>query len=456
MNNARILVVEDDADYGSSLADILDCKGYKTTFVTAAADALEKLKYQNYDLVISDVVMPGMSGLDFLRTVAKEYPLLPVVMLTAYGSIKEAVEATKAGAYGYFLKTVNQDEIFLTIEKALDVARLKEENLRLRQEIRELKGYMLPSRNDSMKRLIAEAAALAQSDVNVLLIGESGTGKEVVARFIHEKSRREGKPFVAINCQAYVETLMESELFGYKPHSFTGASAKGKQGKLEAVNGGTLFLDEIGELSTATQVKLLRVIENREIEPIGSVKPVPVDFRLISATNKDLKDAMAKGAFREDLYYRVSTVVLRLPALRERPEDILSFARHFLRIFTAEQKKPVLQFTAAAERALTDYPWPGNIRELKNVVEGAVALCHTTKIEVSDLRLGSYIPSNSYDFECSYADARSKFEKKYFTYHYEKAQGNISKISRCIKMDRKQVYKKLLASGIIQPRRNVE
>jgi two-component system response regulator HydG len=452
MSSARILLVEDDADYGNSLAVILNCKGYKATFVTSAAAALAKLKDGVFDLVISDVVMPGMSGLEFLQSVAREYPALPVIMLTAYGSIKEAVEATKAGAFGYFLKSVNQDEIFLTIENALDHARLKEENLRLRQEIRDLKGHLLPSRNENMKKLMAEAAALAQSDVSVLLTGESGTGKEVVARFIHENSPRAKKPFVPINCQAYVETLVESELFGYKPHSFTGASAKGKQGKLEAVNGGTLFLDEIGELNMATQVKLLRVIENREIEPIGSIKPLPVNFRLISATNKDLKEAMTKDMFREDLYYRISTVTLRLPALRERPEDILPFAGYFLRLFTAEQKKPVQRFTAAAERLLAEYPWPGNIRELRNVVEGAVALCRTPRIDDADLRLGVFARSGGFDPECTYKDALNRFEKGFFAYHYENCGGNISKIARSIKMDRKQLYKRLAFCGIIPPK----
>ena len=449
MSAARILLVEDDADYGSSLAVIINGRGYKTTFVASAAAALGKLRDNAYDLVISDVVMPGMSGLDFLQVVARDYPGLPVIILTAYGSIKEAVEATKAGAYGYFLKSVNQDEIFITIEKALEHARLKEENLRLREEINDLKGHMLPSHNDNMKKLMSEAAALAQSDVSVLLTGESGTGKEVIARFIHDNSPRGKKPFVPINCQAYVETLIESELFGYTPHSFTGASAKGKQGKLGSVNGGTLFLDEIGELSVATQVKLLRVIENREIEPIGSVKPLPVNFRLISATNKDLKDAITREIFREDLYYRISAVTLKLPALRERPEDILPFAHYFLRLFTAEQKKPVQRLTAAAERQLVSYPWPGNIRELRNVIEGAVALCRTAKIDDADLRLGTYANSNGFDFERSYKDALGKFEKSFFEYHYEKSGRNISKVSRQIKMDRKQIYRKLAAYDVI-------
>lgn len=452
MNTTRILLVEDDYDYGHSLAVILDCKGYKTTFATAAALALEKLRSGDYDLVISDVVMPGMSGLEFLSVVAREYPDLPVIMLTAFGSIKEAVEATKAGAYGYFLKSVNQDEIFITIEKALEHVRLKEENLRLRQEILDLKGHMLPSRNEAMKKLMAEVASLAKSDVSVLLTGESGTGKEIIARFIHDNSPRGRKPFVPINCQAYVETLVESELFGYRPHSFTGASARGKQGKLEAVNGGTLFLDEIGELSAATQVKLLRVIETREIEPIGSIKPQPVNFRLISATNKDLKATMAKELFREDLYYRISTVVMKLPALKERPEDILPFAHYFLRLFASEQKKPVERFTAAAERLLADYPWPGNIRELRNVVEGAVALCRSTRIDDADLRLGPFAANDDHTFKCSYYEARDRFERKYFAYHYEMAGGNISKISRTTKIDRKQVSRKLVSCGIVPPK----
>lgn len=449
METERILLVEDDPDFGNSFALILKRKGYQVGLVTSAIRALNIMKDDPHTLIISDVVMPDMSGLEFLKAFTAQHKKTPVIMLTGYGSVKEAVEAMKAGAYSYFLKPVNQDEICLTIEKALEHARLKEENDRLREEIYQIKGCIFPSVNEAMNRIMAEAATLSQSDVSVLITGESGTGKEVLARFIHENSKRREKPFVPINCQAYVETLFESELFGYKPNAFTGAGPKGKAGKLETVNGGTLFLDEIGELSQATQVKLLRVIETREIEPVGGVKPVSVNFRLISATHKDLKKEIARQLFREDFYYRINTVTLRLPALRERPEDIIPFARSYLQAFAAEQKKASLRFTTAAERAMTGYTWPGNVRELKNCIEGAVALARGTRIDDSDLRLGNDERNRDFAYGAGYRVARKRFEQNYFRHYYEQVNGNVSALARLISMDRKQVYKKLGEYAII-------
>lgn len=449
MKQARILLVEDDFDFGNSFALILKRKGYDVTLTSSAKDALRLLRLDTYDLVISDVVMPNMSGLEFLRDFTESGILTPVIMLTGYGSVKEAVEAMKNGAYSYFLKPVNQDEVCLTIEKALEHARLRQENEFLKEEIYLLKGKMFPSHNDAVKQLIAQTYTLAQSDVNVLFTGESGTGKEVFARFIHESSRRRDKPFVPINCQAYPESLIESELFGYKPNSFTGASAKGKMGKLELVNCGTLFLDEIGDLALAAQVKLLRVLDSREIEPIGSVKPVSVNFRLITATNKILSEEIARKLFREDLYYRINTVTLKLPALRDRPEDIIPFARNFLQVFMSEQKKTALKFTQAAERALLNYPWPGNIRELRNCIEGAVALANKACIDVPELRLGNQAVTFKTNYCQTYRDARKTFERSFFLHYYKQCSGNISALSRLIGIDRKYLYKKLAFYNII-------
>lgn len=449
MKTERILLVEDDADFGNSFALILKRKGYNVTLVTSAVRALNLLKDEMYDLIISDVVMPDMSGLEFLNAFTAQHKTVPVIMLTGYGSVKEAVEAVKTGAYSYFLKPVNQDEICLTIEKALEHARLKEENDRLREEIYQIKGCMFSSASESMNRIITQAVTLSQSDVSVLVTGESGTGKEVLARFIHENSRRREKPFVPINCQAYVDTLLESELFGYKPNSFTGAGPKGKSGKLETVNGGTLFLDEIGELNPATQVKLLRVIETREIEPVGSIRAVSVNFRLISATNKDLRKEIANQLFREDFYYRINTVTLRLPALRERPEDIIPFARSYLQAFAAEQKKASMRFTTAAERALANHSWPGNVRELKNCIEGAVALARGPRIDDTALRLGNNDRGGDFTYGSVYREARKRFEHNFFHHYYMQVNGNVSALARLIRMDRKQIYQKLTLYGII-------
>jgi len=340
MASGKILLVEDDEDFGRSLALILKHKGYVPQWTGSGEQALSVLAEKSFDVVITDMLMPGMSGLEFLRQFRETYGTdTPIVMITGYGSVTEAVEAMKSGAFGYFLKPVNQEEICLTIEKALEMGRLKNENLMLRQEIKESKGDLFVGESPRIQRLFDEAAALAKSDVNVLITGESGSGKEVLARFIHEHSSRAARPFLAINCQAYALSLIESELFGYRGGSFTGAKAKGKIGKIESAAGGTLFLDEIGDLDPSIQVKLLRVLETRTIEPVGGTASIPVDFRLISATNQDLGGRIAEKQFREDLYYRINTVKLFVPPLRERKEDIPALAAHFIRRFGTEQKK---------------------------------------------------------------------------------------------------------------------
>ena len=386
--NGRILLVEDDEDFGRSLALILKHKGFLPQWVASGEQALEVLTGKQFDVLITDMLMPGMNGLEFLRKYREIHGGdTPVVMITGYGSVNEAVEAMKAGAFGYFLKPVNQDEICLTLEKAMEMGRLKNENILLREELKDCKGDLFIGASPRIRHLFEEATALAQSDVNVLITGESGSGKEVLARFIHDRSGRSNRPFLAINCQAYALSLIESELFGYRGGSFTGARAKGKTGKIESAAGGTLFLDEIGDLDLTIQVKLLRVLETRMIEPIGGSAAVPVDFRLICATNQDLAERIKTKLFRDDLYYRINTVRLDVPPLRERVEDIPALAAHFLERFSADQKKGQLRLNRAAEKRLLSHDWPGNIRELKNAMEAAVALTKTNIIDVTALRI---------------------------------------------------------------------
>ena len=450
MASGKILLVEDDEDFGRSLALILKHKGYVPQWTGSGEQALSVLAEKHFDVVITDMLMPGMSGLEFLRQFRETYGTdTPIVMITGYGSVTEAVEAMKSGAFGYFLKPVNQEEICLTIEKALEMGRLKNENLMLRQEIKESKGDLFVGESPRIQRLFDEAAALAKSDVNVLITGESGSGKEVLARFIHEHSSRAARPFLAINCQAYALSLIESELFGYRGGSFTGAKAKGKIGKIESAAGGTLFLDEIGDLDPSIQVKLLRVLETRTIEPVGGTTPIPVDFRLISATNQDLGDRIAEKQFREDLYYRINTVKLYVPPLRERKEDIPALAAHFIQRFGAEQKKGTLKLTKAAERRLLGHDWPGNIRELKNAVEAAVALAKGPQIDVDSLRVEGEAAEPVF-FGMTFSAARENFERNYFQSQYDACTGNISEISRRTGVDRKQLYKKLYEYAIVQ------
>ena len=449
MGSGRILLVEDDEDFGRSLAMILKRKGFLPQWVGSGEQALAVAAERAFDVVVTDMLMPGMSGLEFMRRFRDEIGAeTPVVMITGYGSVAEAVAAMKGGAFGYFLKPVNQDEICLTIEKAIEMSRLKNENFLLREEIKASKGDVFFGVSPGTRHLFEESAALAGSDVNILITGESGCGKEVVARFIHERSKRSRRPFVAINCQAYALSLIESELFGYRGGSFTGAKAGGKTGKIEMAAGGTLFLDEIGDLDPTVQVKLLRVLETRSVEPVGGSIAVPVDFRLISATNQDLTEKLSARQFREDLYYRINTVRLQVPPLRERAEDIPGLAAHFAQRFAILQKKGPLRITSAAERNLMAHGWPGNVRELKNVMEAAVALAKGLKIDVDVLRLEE---SNDSGFlpKVSYVEARREFEQRYFRGQYEACSGNISEISRRSGVDRKQLYKKLYEYGIV-------
>ena len=448
--NGRILLVEDDEDFGRSLALILKHKGFLPQWVASEEQALEVLAGKQFDVVITDMLMPGMNGLEFLRKFREIHGGdTPVVMITGYGSVNEAVEAMKAGAFGYFLKPVNQDEICLTLEKAMEMGRLKNENLLLREELKDCKGDLFIGASPRIRHLFEEATALAQSDVNVLITGESGSGKEVLARFIHDRSGRSNRPFLAINCQAYALSLIESELFGYRGGSFTGARAKGKTGKIESAAGGTLFLDEIGDLDLTIQVKLLRVLETRMIEPIGGSAAVPVDFRLICATNQDLAERIKTKLFRDDLYYRINTVRLDVPPLRERIEDIPALAAHFLERFSADQKKGQLRLNRAAEKRLLNHDWPGNIRELKNAMEAAVALTKSDIIDVAALRIDGAPNSFSMGGQ-NFAQAKADFERSFFQSHYEACGGHITEMARRTGVDRKQLYKKLYEYRLLE------
>ena len=448
--NGRILLVEDDEDFGRSLALILKHKGFLPQWVASGEQALEVLTGKQFDVVITDMLMPGMNGLEFLRKYREIHGGdTPVVMITGYGSVNEAVEAMKAGAFGYFLKPVNQDEICLTLEKAMEMGRLKNENILLREELKDCKGDLFIGASPRIRHLFEEATALAQSDVNVLITGESGSGKEVLARFIHDRSGRSNRPFLAINCQAYALSLIESELFGYRGGSFTGARAKGKTGKIESAAGGTLFLDEIGDLDLTIQVKLLRVLETRMIEPIGGSAAVPVDFRLICATNQDLAERIKTKLFRDDLYYRINTVRLDVPPLRERVEDIPALAAHFLERFSADQKKGQLRLNRAAEKRLLNHDWPGNIRELKNAMEAAVALTKSDIIDVAALRIDGAPNSFSMGGQ-NFAQAKADFERSFFQSHYEACGGHITEMARRTGVDRKQLYKKLYEYRLLE------
>jgi two-component system response regulator HydG len=370
----RILVVDDDTTHRTMLLTLLRAWGYRADEAADGEIAVEKCRDQPVDLVLMDVRMPKKTGLDALKDIHALNPALPVLIMTAFSNVQAAVEAIKNGAYDYLTKPLDFEKLKIELRNAFEHAGLLEANASLSSALAatEVRTSII-GQSDPMRRLLDMVRAIAPSDATVLLAGESGTGKELVAKAIHANSRRARGPYVAVNCAAITESLLESELFGHEKGSFTGADRRHEGYFLQADNG-SIFLDEIGELPLSMQVKLLRVIQEREVQRVGGGKPVPVDVRIIAATNRDLQREITAGAFREDLYYRLNVVSLALPALRERPDDIPLLAQHFLERFARKNNKTVKGFTPGAMDRLIRHAWPGNVRELENVIERAVVL----------------------------------------------------------------------------------
>jgi DNA-binding NtrC family response regulator len=382
-----ILIVEDEARMRRVLELSLGEDGYVTHSAASAEAGLEFLQREPVDLVLTDLKLPGMNGLEFLQAVRRNHTDIPVIVMTAYGTVESAVEAMKAGASDYVLKPFSLDEIKIVLKRQLDVRRLREENRDLREALG--KRYDVPgvvAQSAKMQEVLGLVERVAQTNSTVLLCGESGVGKDLIARIIHQRSRRASGPFIKINSTAIPENLLESELFGYEKGAFTGAAST-KLGKFELADAGSLFLDEIGDVPPAVQVKLLRVLQEREFERLGGTKTIKVDVRLIAATNRDLRAALEEGTFREDLYYRLNVVPINIPPLREHKEDIPELAERFLRKFAAECGKPVQDISPAARERLTRFHWPGNVRELENVLERAVALSAGATLETGDIQL---------------------------------------------------------------------
>jgi DNA-binding NtrC family response regulator len=384
---AAILIVEDEAKMRRLLELNLGEDGFSTLSAGDAESGLKLLRENPVDLVLTDLKLPGMNGLEFLHKVKSHNAALPVVVMTAFGSVETAVEAMKAGASDYVLKPFSLAEMRMVIHKELDVHKLREENRSLREALgRRYELANVAARSAKMQEVLATVDRVAPTNATVLLGGESGVGKDLIARAIHEKSRRARGPFVKINSTAIPENLLESELFGYERGAFTGAVAS-KLGKFELADKGTLFLDEIGDVPPATQVKLLRVLQEREFERLGGTKTIKVDVRLIAATNRDLREALEQGTFREDLYYRLNVVPIDIAPLRERREDIPELVNLFIARFCGDSGKPVEGITPEAMQILKNYHWPGNVRELQNIIERACALAKGTVLAVGDIHL---------------------------------------------------------------------
>jgi len=382
---ATLLIADDDPGLRESLERTLTREGYRVILASDGRGALERLQGGGIDLVVTDLKMPGLTGIEVLRAAKAIAPDVDVILLTAFGTVEEAVKAMKDGAYDFLTKPFRREQLLKLISKALERRDLIEQNRALQQRLDDLlqQGAVIGS-SPAFRRTMALVEQVADSSATVLIQGESGTGKELVARTIHARSARSRGPLVAVNCAALPETLLESELFGYEKGAFTGAAGR-KEGRFELANGGTLFLDEVSDLSVVTQPKILRVLQEGEFERLGGTKTFRVDVRIVAATNQDLAQMVREKRFREDLYYRLNVITLTVPPLRERREDVRVLAQHFLRVYAAKNNRRLEGFTDEAIRRLEAYAWPGNVRELENVIERGVVLAQGALMDVTDL-----------------------------------------------------------------------
>ncbi len=439
---ARLLLVDDDADLLKLLSMRLGAAGYQVTAVASAEAALAQLAVQRPALVISDVQLPGQDGLALFDAIRARDATLPVILLTAHGTIPDAVEATARGVYSYLTKPFDGRALLQTIAEALALSAAPAEAAAPPDEA--LGAATIISRSRVMAELLAEARLVAASEASVLIRGESGTGKELLAQAIHAASPRAGRPFVAVNCGAIPESLLESELFGHEKGAFTGAVAK-HRGLFQAADGGTLFLDEIGDMPLTLQVKLLRVLQERQVRPVGASTAIPVDVRLLSATHRDLDAAMAEGQFREDLYYRLNVVSLQLPPLAQRREDIPLLAQHFLQRLAQKYRKPLNGFAPEALKALSTAAWPGNVRQLHNVVEQVCALATTPLIPLPLVQRALRLPGMEV---LPYAEARRRFEHAYLVDLLKLTDGQVADAARLAERNRTEFYRLLSKHGL--------
>src|SRR6266550_4725424 len=382
---ATLLVADDDPGVRESLERTLTREGYRVVLASDGRAALERVQAGGVDLIVTDLRMPGLTGLELLRAAKAIMPDVDVILLTAFGTVEEAVKAMKDGAYDFLTKPFRREQLIKLVDKALERRDLIEQNRALKKQLEDIraKGQMIGA-SPSFRRMLTLVEQIADSSATILIQGESGAGKELVARAIHERSGRRTGPFVAVNCAALPETLLESELFGYEKGAFTGAAGR-KEGRFELAHGGTLFLDEVSDLSPVTQPKILRVLQEGEFERLGGTHTIQVDVRIVAATNQDLAEMVRERRFREDLYYRLNVITIRVPPLRERHEDIRVLAEHFLRLYAAKNNRRLEGFADEALRRLEGYSWPGNVRELENVIERGVVLARASLIDLADL-----------------------------------------------------------------------
>ena len=447
---ATLLVVDDEPQILQAVSGILQDEGFEVLTAPDGETALKTVSDGTPDLVLLDIALPGKDGLEVLQELKARHPALPVVMISAYGSVENAVKATRLGAYDFIEKPPHADNILLTVRNALEMARLAEENRRLRLQaapVREIVGQ-----SEAVQRLREQLRMVAPTNASVLITGENGTGKELVARALHAFSLRAHKPFVEVNCAAIPEDLIESELFGHEKGAFTGATSR-RQGKFDQAHEGTLFLDEIGDMSLKTQAKILRILEEQRFERVGGSRPLQVDVRVVAATNKNLAEEIQRGTFREDLYHRINVIPLQVPPLRERGEDIPLLAKHFLQELARENDTPAKTFTPQALEALTNLPWPGNVRELKNFIWRLAILTPAPQIDLADMHLSPEPEAASGDLDRllqmpDFREARARFEKEYLRRQLEECGGSVTLLAERIGLERSHLYRKLKACGL--------
>jgi two-component system, NtrC family, nitrogen regulation response regulator NtrX len=451
MSHEEILVVDDEKNIRAALEGILKDEGYRVRAGGTGEELLRQVQQGAPDLIILDVWLPGMDGLQALSELRRTHEDLPVIMISGHSTIETAVKATKLGAYDFIEKPLSLEKTVLAVRNALDRQRLEQENRALRQTLEQ--RYEIVGESPAIQALREQIQSAAPSHGRVLIRGESGTGKELIARAIHRQSLRASKPFVEVNCAAIPDELIESELFGHERGAFTGATTK-RRGKFEMGDGGTIFLDEVGDMSLKTQAKVLRVLQEQTFERVGGTETMSVDVRVIAASNKSLEEEIQKGSFREDLFYRLNVIPFEVPPLRERREDIPMLASHFLRLFSQEYGKREKRLSPSAMALLVQYPWPGNVRELRNVIERLVIMVAQEVIQDVDLapslraRPGA---EPGLDWDGTLREARERFERQYILRWLAECQWNITRAAERMGIERSNLHRKMKAYRIEPP-----
>jgi DNA-binding NtrC family response regulator len=448
--SARLLVVDDDEEHGATLVRLFRREGVTAVHATSAEAAWERLSGEPFDLVLSDLVMPGGSGIDLLRDMQKARLGIDVVLMTAFGTVEVAVDAMRAGAFDFVVKPIKRATLLKAVERAISVRRLRDENTRLREQLDLVRsGPTLQGSAPAFRRALEVAELAARSDATVLLRGESGTGKELFARHIHDRSRRAGGPFVPVHAAALQDSLVESELFGHEAGAFTGASQR-KPGLLELADGGTLFLDEVGEIPLSVQVKLLRFIQLGEVQRVGATQARIVDVRLVAATHRDLEEMVREGEFRGDLYFRLNVVRVDLPPLRQRVEDIPQLAQRCVAVLAARADRPRPALTAEALSRLSGWPWPGNVRELENCLERAMVLDQDGRIDVDDLPEALQEPRTEAELRFEVGTPLEEVERRMILATLAQTGGDKAAAAAMLGVGRRTIYRKLEEYGRLE------